>query len=148
MHVKLITPLKKITYKSGLVLLFALILNACRTAPIYSATNIPTSPRPSATDEEISEAIWSAGRRLGWRIEKIKPGEMRGIYKIRTHEAVVAIYYDKTHFSIEYLNSVNLDYDGNEIHVNYNVWIHKLEQKIHNEISFRLPQRAETNGTN
>ncbi len=121
------------------ILFVILLLNACRTAPIYNAENIPISPRASATDEDISETIWVAGRRLGWQIEKIKPGEMRGVFKIKTHSATVSIPYDRTQFSILYKDSENLDYDGNEIHKNYNVWIQRLVGKIQHEIDFRLP---------
>jgi len=58
-------------------------LNACRTAPIYNARHIPISPRSSATEEEIEKTIWYAGRRLDWRISKVHPGEMQGVYRKR-----------------------------------------------------------------
>jgi len=131
--------MKKIINNKCVILLLALLLNACRTSPIYNTENISISPRSSATKSEVSEAIWSAGRRLGWRMEKIKPGEMRGIYKKNTHRAIIAIHYDKSHFNIVYLDSEELKYDGSKIHVYYNEWIKKLEKKIQNEINFRLP---------
>ena len=51
----------------------------------------------------------------------------------------VAIPYNKNQFSILYLESENLDYDGKKIHVNYNIWIKRLADQIQNEIDFRLP---------
>ena len=112
--------------KKIFIVLLIFGLNACRTAPIYNARHIPISPRPSATEEEIEKTIWYAGRRLNWHINKVRPGEMQGVFRKRDHTATVAIPYNKTQFSILYLDSENLDYDGNEIHVNYNIWIKRL----------------------
>ena len=120
-------------------MLLILGLNACKTAPIYNARDISISPRSSATEEEIEKTIWYAGRRLDWRISKVHPGEMQGVFRKRDHTATVAIPYNKTQFSILYLDSENLDYDGDEIHVNYNIWIKRLAEQIQNEIGFRLP---------
>jgi len=131
--------MKKTILRNILAVFLVFLVNGCRTEPIYQSANIPISPRPGATLEEVSEAIWYAGRRQGWRIEKIKPGQMRGIYKKRTHKAIVIINFDKSQFNIVYQNSENLKYDGSHIHVNYNLWIQKLEKKIQNEIGFRLP---------
>lgn len=116
-----------------------LVLSGCTTAQIYNAEHIPISPRSSATEEEISEAIWLAGRREGWRIDKTQPGEMRGTKEIRSHFMTVKILYDRSNFSIYYVSSANLKEKEGEIHKNYNVWIKRLENKIQNEISFRLP---------
>ena len=121
------------------IILFTLVLSGCRTAPIYNARDIPISPRPSATDEEIEKAIWLAGRRLEWRINKVRPREMQGLFRKQAHTATVLIPYDKTQFSIIYVDSENLDYDGSKIHENYNVWIQRLVDQIQNEIDFRLP---------
>lgn len=133
------TQRKKRISKRILIVLLTLSLIACKTVPIYNARHIPISPRPSATENEIEEAIWSAGRRLEWYIKKVGPGEMLGLYRKRTHTATVSISYDRTQFSITYQDSENLKYDGSKIHKNYNVWIQTLAEKIQNEIDFRLP---------
>jgi hypothetical protein len=115
------------------------IVTGCRSAPIYNAEHIAISPRVSATDEDISEAIWSAGRRLGWQVNKIRPGEMQATIDMRSHSATVKILYNHSIFSIHHISSKNLDEDDGEIHENYNIWIKRLEKKIQDEISFRLP---------
>ena len=132
------TQTKRTISKSVLIVLLTLILSACRTAPIYNARHIPISPDPSATEEDIENAIWSAGRRLDWRIKKIRHGEMRGVYKKPTYTATVSIPYDRTQFSIIYVGSENLEYDGREIHENYNVWIQRLADQIKNYIEYPL----------
>ena len=121
------------------MVLITFVFSACRTAPIYNARHIPITPRPSATEEEIEKAIWSASRRLDWLIKNVRPGELQGVYRKQTHKATVSIPYDRTQFSILYVDSENLDYDGSNIHVNYNVWIQRLADQIQNEIDFRLP---------
>lgn len=128
----------RVIFTISLTFILSVLLN-CRSAPIYNAEHIPISPRDTATIEEIAEAIWSAGRRLGWKVEKIKPGESLARLKIRSHSATVKILFNTQEFSIIYLNSKNLDQDDGEIHENYNVWIKRLEEKIRNEIGFRLP---------
>jgi hypothetical protein len=58
------------------------------------------------------------------------PGLMRGMLNLRTHQAVVDIPYDTQRFSIRYVSSSNLDYDGNAIHRNYNSWVQNLQNAI------------------
>ncbi len=130
------TQTKRTICKRVLIVFLTLILSACRTAPIYNAKHIPISPDPSATEQDIEKAIWSAGRRLDWRIKKIRQGEMRGVYKKPTYTATVSIPYDRTQFSIIYVGSENLEYDGHEIHENYNVWIQRLADQIQNYIEY------------
>lgn len=126
-------------FLSATLLFFFCVLIGCKTQPIYNAEKIPISPRPSATDKEISEAIWSAGRQEGWQIYQIRPGEMKGTKDIRVHSMTVKILYDRSSFSIYYVSSENLKEDDGEIHKNYNIWVKRLEKQIQEEISFRLP---------
>jgi hypothetical protein len=116
-----------------------LLLLSCTSEPIHNIIDAPITPNSKADDKQISEVIRLAGRRQGWDIQKIKPGELMGIYKIRGHTALVAIPYTRNKFSIIYENSINLDYDNNEIHRNYNVWVKRLAEQIQNDITFRLP---------
>jgi hypothetical protein len=62
----------------------------------------------------------------------IEPGHIIGTLLIRSHTAIVDIYYTTTSFSIVYKDSTNLKYDANNktIHHNYNNWIHNLERAI------------------
>ena len=108
--------------------------------PLYNAKGVVISPRFSASEEEIAEAIWSAGRRLGWKIEGVGEWKIKAVKHIRSHSLAVSIHYSKTAFDITYFDSENLGFDGQNIHKNYNFWIHQLEEKIQNEIEFRLPK--------
>ena len=63
-------------------------------------------------------------------MEPQAPGLVRGTLNLRTHQAVVDIPYDTQRFSIRYVSSSNLDYDGRVIHRNYNSWVQNLQNAI------------------
>jgi hypothetical protein len=49
--------------------------------------------------------------------------------------AKIDIMYDKTKYSIHYKDSKNLNYDGTNIHTNYNGWIQRLDQTIQAQLT-------------
>jgi hypothetical protein len=110
-------------------------LGACRTAPIYNPSAVSYAPSTSATMETVAQAIQRAGSGLGWTVEAVQPGEMKGRLELRRHVAVVSIKYDMKRFSISYVSSENLAHSGNTIHRNYNNWIRNLENAIREEVS-------------
>ena len=55
---------------------------------------------------------------------------IRATLNLRTHVAVTEITYNEQVFSILYVDSTNLQYDGTSIHKNYNGWIQNLERAI------------------
>jgi hypothetical protein len=118
-----------------IVLLLLVGIPACRTlAPIVDVVDQPLRAAPAtATSGDVDEAIWRAGRKLGWRVEPGSAGSLRGVLRIRSHTAVVAITHDMRQFSIRYVDSTNLRHDGNRIHPNYNVWIERLAAQIRAE---------------
>jgi hypothetical protein len=118
----------------ALVLVFALA--ACSSRPIRNVDNDPivTAGR-TVTMAEVEQAINRAGASLGWVMTPTRPGLVTGRLAIRTHVAVVEITYDTKSFSIRYKDSVNLDYDGGNIHKNYNGWIDNLEREIRANLS-------------
>jgi hypothetical protein len=124
--------------------LIAVLLGAsgCRTAEIQNVTNASLAPPPSAAVSlaDVSRTIASAGRKLGWRIEEVRPGQLLGTLSLRTHLAIVTITHDTASFSITYRDSTNLLQSGNEIHRKYNQWVHNLATAIQREIAL-LPSR-------
>ncbi|MXP64236.1 hypothetical protein E0493_12865 [Roseomonas sp. M0104] len=113
----------------GLLGVAGLGLAGCaRTAPIYNVSHADfVGSAPLAVR---SEQIRRAGAGLGWIMEDEAPGVIRGTLNLRTHQAVVQITYTPTDFSLRYVDSTNLNYDGAMIHRNYNGWIQRLEQHI------------------
>jgi hypothetical protein len=110
----------------------------CRTAPVHNVSRAAFDPSVASVRlEDISAAIWAAGRREGWRVRDVAPGELRAEKSLRTHRALIAITYDTQGYAIRLLEAEDLLYDGRVIHHAYNEWIDALERSIRDELRFR-----------
>jgi hypothetical protein len=107
----------------------------CRSAPLYNVSSSPVSAPKPVTIDDVERAITRAGAGLGWQIVSRAPGKMEGVLALRAHRAVVDITYDTKTYSIKYKDSSNLDYDGTNIHSNYNGWIQNLDKAIRTQLS-------------
>jgi len=65
----------------------------------------------------------------------VRPGLIVGTLYVREHMAKVEIPYDRNTYSILYRDSNNLDYDGANIHGNYNGWVQNLSNAINARLS-------------
>jgi hypothetical protein len=124
--------------RTRLLVLGALLVVMCgcrTTAPIAQISNAPlgVSPGSKATMADVSRAIWAAGKRLGWVMTEVRPGEIMGTLTVPKHQAMVVIRHDTSTFSIHYRDSVNLRYRDQEIHRRYNHWVHNLARAIQAE---------------
>lgn len=104
-------------------------LGACRAAPVYETTDGQFQGRASLQEREaqIRRAAATAG---GWSLQPIRAGMLRGTNTWRSHTMVVDIVFDVRTFSIRYVSSVNLDYNGAQIHGAYNSRVQSLERAI------------------
>ena len=108
----------------------------CRSAIVKNVADAPFSKagnKPSM--EQVKKAIITAGAGLGWNIKTQSPGHLIGTLNLRKHTAIVDIKHTTENFSINYKDSTNLNYDGTNIHKNYNGWIQNLEKAIIVQIS-------------
>jgi hypothetical protein len=122
--------------KAFLALSVLIVAVGCRTAPIYNVTNqgiVPSGGKPKSL-EQIKTAIVEAGRAKGWIMKDIAPGRLDAELHLRSHVAFVEIAYSPTSYSITYKNSINLNYDGTNIHPNYNSWIQNLQREIESRL--------------
>jgi hypothetical protein len=104
---------------------------ACTSKPIYNVSNAPVpSAASKANLDAVSKAIQRAGASLGWHMQETQPGHILGTLNLRTHRAVVDINYTPQAYSIQYKDSIDLGYDGTNIHRNYNGWIQNLDRAI------------------
>ncbi|MBV35511.1 MAG: hypothetical protein CMP47_08640 [Rickettsiales bacterium] len=109
------------------------LLSACNTSrPLTNLNNhnIEYLVNGEKTVEDVKLSIIQAGQVLGWQMQPIAPGVIRGTLNIRAHQAVVDIPYNTKSYSIIYVSSVNLDYDGQTIHRSYPRWVNNLKAKI------------------
>lgn len=120
-----------------IVLSILLVIGCSRTAPIYNIedTPYPTWLEENVTKKDISKAIRKAGGSLSWIMQEKGNGHIQGTLIIRTHTAIVDIYYDDSKYSIVYKDSENLMHNGTEIHHNYNNWVINLSNKIKQNLS-------------
>jgi hypothetical protein len=104
-------------------------LGACRAQPIYESSNGQFQGRGSLSEREalIRRAAASQG---GWSVQAMRPGLLRATNTWRSHQMTVDISFDIRSFTIRYVNSVNLDYTGAQIHQAYNDRVRALERAI------------------
>ena len=90
---------------------------------------------PQTSADSVGKAILRAGGSLGWVMKKVKDGKLVGTLMLRKHVAIVAIDYSAKSYSIHYKDSQNLNYDGTNIHSNYNGWVQNLNRAIQSQLS-------------
>lgn len=121
---------------AGCIGLAALALVGCRTNPVYNVTSAPVATSTSSyATRDVRSAILQAGASLGWQMQEVRPGLIIGTLNVRDHMAQVEIPYDRKTYSILYRDSNNLNYDGANIHSNYNGWIQRLNAAINARLS-------------
>ncbi|MDR2790949.1 MAG: hypothetical protein LBB59_08265 [Campylobacteraceae bacterium] len=82
------------------------------------------------TQAQVEKAILQAGAQRGWVMRKVKDGLISATLNARNHMALVEISYTGSSYNIVYKNSQNLNYDGINIHKNYNSWVRNLDNTI------------------
>jgi hypothetical protein len=124
--------MKTTVLKVLLVAFAAAALAACTIQPIYNVKGAPveTPGGKPPTLAEVEKAVVRAGTALGWKMQPVRPGVMVGTITLRRHTAIVDVTFDTRTFNITYKDSVELDYDGTNIHRNYNGWIQNLDKGI------------------
>lgn len=117
------------------VTLASFVIAGCRTAPVMNIEESPITISGKYSSKDVRKAIIRAGTSLGWRVKDVKPGHLEATLLIRKHMAKVDIFYDKKKYSIKYKDSSNLNYDGTNIHSNYNGWIQNLDRSIQAQLA-------------
>lgn len=112
-----------------------LILAGCRATPVLNIENAPVNVTSKHSANDIKKVIISSGAGLGWQMKAKKAGHIIGTLYLRKHVAVIDIKYTKKDYSITYKDSTNLDYDGKNIHKNYNGWVQNLNRQIQARLS-------------
>lgn len=112
-----------------------MILAGCRSNPVYNVDQAPIHISGKHNDSDVKKAITRAGAGLGWVMKEKKPGHIEGTLFLRSHVAIIDIRYNKKSYSITYKDSQNLNYDGTNIHNNYNGWVQNLDRQIQAQLS-------------
>jgi len=114
-----------------IISLLLLILQGC-TAPLHNINSaaIPEARSGVLALSEVGAAIIKAGKEVGWEMQPQEAGHIVATHNFRTHQAVVDVTYSRRQYSITYHSSINLRYDGTEIHKTYNAWVAELSEAI------------------
>jgi len=98
------------------VLIAMLVAGGCRTAPVHNVPRTAITVPVTVTMADLSEALWAASRREGWRVRELESGKIHAEKTLRTHRALVEIDYDTQGYSMRLVEADNLLYDGAHIH--------------------------------
>ncbi len=132
--------MKLITRTFWIALVMSFVV-ACTGQPIQQRQMTPLAEFGLSTSQ-VEEAIQTGARVKGWRIVSIGNGEAILDVYVRSHYAKVSVEYSATGYSINYLDSENLDYNSRKgtIHRSYNRWVSYLDTEIRNA-AFRASAR-------
>ena len=129
----------------ALLFVSALLIASCasRNNPMVNVVDAPLEAPQSATMDMITNAILGSGVDRGWKMRVLQPGLIRGKIVVNNkHTVEVDITYDETDFSINYVSSINMNYNLRDgvpyIHPKYNRWVSILEDDIQEQMQ-RLP---------
>jgi hypothetical protein len=87
--------------------------------------------RVQVTKSDVREVMLQATKRRGWQTKEIGPNKIEAEYaKSGKYMARINIFYDTNRYTIEYLDSRNLKYDGQKIHKTYNSLVAGLRKEI------------------
>jgi len=116
------------------IVLLGVAVAGC-TRPVYNVSSEPIeTPLGQASTAEVRAAILEAATARGWTVKEDVAGRIQLAIDARSHSATVNVDYTQTSYDIVYYDSKNLDYDGTNIHRNYNKWIKLLEQDINKRL--------------
>jgi hypothetical protein len=102
--------------------------------PIYNVANSQVDVGKKLTLAQVERAILQAGASRGWAMKKVNNGLITATYSPRNLMAQLNIKYSASSYSITYKDSQGLNYDGSNIHKNYNTWIRNLDTAIQNNL--------------
>jgi hypothetical protein len=104
-------------------------MTACQFGGVdnVEAAGFATSRAPLA---QRAEQIRRAGGGLGWVMQEVGPGHITGTLTLDDRRASIDIRFSEGQFSISYVTSANLHYDGSHIDPAYNDWIEHLKASI------------------
>ena len=116
------------TRRVWLILLVSLfIFTGCGQA-IYSVKK--ENKAVKLTANQMKRIIISSATERGWMVKKVSSGLIHLTHFRGKHMAKLGVKYTKSSYSINYLDSQNLKYDGIKIHRTYNSWVKNLERTI------------------
>lgn len=126
----------------ALLVIFSMQAQARSPVPIINHDNISivTSGGTTLDASQVKLAIETAVVAKDWTIASSVDGKLTAKIVVRNkHTVMIEIGYDATHYSIKYLDSINMKYEVQNgqavIHPFYKKWVDLLRVRINSELS-------------
>jgi hypothetical protein len=128
---------QKLKLSTITVALSAMLMIGCSGPAVNNIYNSPISYIANTpTLAQVDDAVKNGLIHKNWIPQKASANSYIGIYERRDLMAKIKITFNTSTFSIQHLESRNLDYDGSDesIHPTYNKWIDGLEREIRTRV--------------
>ncbi len=112
--------------------LFALNVQA-RTAAMANFDNLPItdSRGQPASPAQIKAAVLAGAAAKGWQVSASGANSAVVTVQVRNkHTVSTDVTWSAGQISVKYKDSINMNYNGSEIHPNYNSWVQGLVDAI------------------
>ena len=101
-----------------------------RSAQMVKYTDVIVESDKPLTMEQVKKVILTAASQRRWTASERDKNRIRLSYSRGQHSAVIDVVYSTKKYSIVYVDSANLNYEGETIHPTYNSWVNSLKQGI------------------
>jgi hypothetical protein len=123
-------------------IIFSIHAHARSAVPLinHDSISIIASEGKTLEASQVKQAIEIAARSRDWTTSNLDNGKLAAKIVVRNkHTVMVEISYDASHYSINYLDSINMKYEVKNgqalIHPFYNKWVDYLKDSINSELS-------------
>lgn len=120
-------------FKRIMFLSVILVLASCNhPIPVLNIVNEPivTASGKTPSIEQIKQVIRKGVISKTWSVDEISDKEIKAHFSKGSKIARITIVFDEAEYSIRYISSEKLLYDGTNIHNRYNAWIKGLRKRI------------------
>jgi len=120
-----------------LPMLCVLLLGGCgATAPVMNIDSAPIKTSSSTSNlSDIRGALSAALGNKGWKIKDAGQHSMTATRQKDGKIATVRAAFSQQSYSITYIDSSNLGYDGSNINAEYNDWLADLDLEIKHQLN-------------
>ncbi len=118
-----------------MILMAAFALIGCRKGSAVQNPQASITTIKPLSQDDVRAAIITACPKTRWVPKDIGKGHIEAAVRVRSHTAVVDIFYTDKTYEIKYKNSVNLTASDGNIHPSYNKWVNTLRHNIDAELA-------------
>lgn len=126
-------------FQLTIFLLLSALFTACfTTRPLVDPMKLALNGRHSL--QEIDSSLRRAASDRGWVLKAAGENAYLAKLQVRSHIAVVKITYDQNMMTVRYVKSDDLDYDGENIHKKYHMWVDRLFASVKQRLAGKSPK--------